>query len=94
MTRIEKEKNVVDKMIDIYYVKHGTPEEKEELKAYVMKRLDGCKFQENKTFCSKCPIHCYAPKYKKQIKKVMRYSGPRLVLHHPVMLLKHIWQGK
>lgn len=90
MNRIEKEKRVVDKMIDIYYRKQGTTEEREILRAYAMKRLDNCKFGENKSFCSKCPIHCYAPKYKEQIRKVMRYSGPRMMIYHPIMLVRHI----
>ncbi len=92
LSRIEKEKRMIAKMIDIYYKKkdQGTLEEREELKAYALKRLTYCKYGENKGFCSKCPTHCYTPKYKEKIKKVMRYSGPRLILHHPIMLMKHI----
>lgn len=89
-TRVELEKDVVLKMIDIYYKKNGTPEEKEELKAYAMKRLTHCKFGNDKSFCAHCKIHCYAPKYKEQIKKVMKYSGPRIVFKHPIMVIRHM----
>lgn len=89
-SRIELEKEVVSTMIDIYYKKQGTLEEKEELKAYALKRLKYCKFGEEKGFCSNCSIHCYAPKYKEKIKKVMAYSGPRLIFKHPIMLVRHI----
>lgn len=89
-TRVELEKDIVLKMIDIYYKKNGTLEEKVELKAYATKRLIHCKFGNDKSFCSHCKIHCYAPKYKEQIKKVMKYSGPRIVFKHPIMVIRHI----
>lgn len=92
MNRLDKEKEMISKMIDIYYKKeeHGTIEERDELKDYALKRLSYCKFGNEKSFCSKCPSQCYAPRYKEKIKAVMRYSGPRMVVHHPLMLIKHI----
>ena len=33
-----------------------------------------------KPSCKKCPHHCYAPKYRERIRKVMHYSGKRLLL--------------
>ena len=33
-----------------------------------------------KPACKKCPTHCYAPKYRAQIREVMKYSGRRLGL--------------
>ena len=44
---------------------------------------------ETKTFCSRCPTHCYAAKQREAIRNVMRYSGPRMLLHHPVLTIKH-----
>jgi len=35
---------------------------------------------EPKPACKKCPTHCYAAKYRQQIREVMKYSGRRLVL--------------
>ena len=28
------------------------------------------------------------------IRKVMRYSGPRMIFHHPVMALRHVIENK
>ncbi len=61
-----------------------------ELLDYANKKLDYCKWKENKPTCKKCPTHCYKPDMKKKIKKVMRYSGPRLLLKHPILLIKHV----
>ena len=56
-------------MIDIYcQKKHGNNkgelcEECSELLEYAHKRLSFCKFGENKSTCSRCPIHCYKKRY-------------------------------
>ena len=42
-----------------------------------------------KTFCSQCRIHCYEKTMQKQIKQVMRYSGPRMIFYHPLLALRH-----
>lgn len=46
---------------------------------------------ETKTFCSACKIHCYRAHRREQIRQVMCYSGPRMLLHHPLMTLRHLW---
>ena len=43
-----------------------------------------------KTFCSACPIHCYKPEMREKIRTVMRYGGPRMLLYHPMMTLRHM----
>lgn len=40
--------------------------------------------------CRKCPVHCYAPKYRAQIREVMKYSGPRLVIRGRLGYLLHL----
>jgi len=40
--------------------------------------------------CKHCPEHCYAPRYRAQIREVMRYSGPRLVLRGRLDYLWHL----
>ena len=98
MSRIEKEKNTIKLMIDIYCRKnHGTKkgelcQECAELLAYAKKRLDFCKFGEEKKFCSKCSIHCYKKDMKIKIKEVMKFSGPRLLLYNPVEVIKHVFE--
>ena len=97
--RIQKEKETVTKMIEVYcrknhHHRHELCEECSDLKDYAMKRLSFCQFGEEKTFCSYCPVHCYQPKYREKIKIVMRFSGPWMLVYHPVLAVKHVWQEK
>ena len=64
--------------------------------AYAMERLRRCPRMAEKTFCSECPIHCYRPAEREQIRQIMRYAGPRMLWHHPWMTLRHMyfsWQS-
>ncbi len=81
-------------MIDLYYKHHkGLENERDDLKAYVALRLSKCPFGDKKTFCSNCKIHCYKPEYREQIRKVMRYSGPRMMFYHPILAVSHVFQS-
>ena len=64
-----------------------------ELLEYALKRLAACPFQEGKTTCGKCPIHCYKPGMRNKIQDVMRYVGPRMILSNPVMSVQHALDG-
>ena len=96
----EKEKKVVREMIrlychDLHHSERGCLcKECEELADYAVMRCDKCPFMENKTFCSNCKVHCYEPKKREQIRKVMRYAGPRMIFHHPVMAIHHVVSSK
>jgi hypothetical protein len=99
-SRISREKKTVKVMIEIYCKKHHQPKkistsklcsECSELLDYAQKRLTKCPFQENKTTCAKCSIHCYSEPQKTRIKEVMRYSGPRMLGRHPILALHHIF---
>ncbi len=57
---------------------------------YARKRVLMCPFGDARPACSKCPKHCYAPKMRNQIKVVMKYSGPRMALRHPIMAVLHL----
>ncbi|UCD26787.1 MAG: nitrous oxide-stimulated promoter family protein [Candidatus Bathyarchaeota archaeon] len=97
--RIRREKRTMDAMIQLYCKGHHGGkdrfcEECTELLDYAYKRLDRCPFQEKKTTCAKCPIHCYEPKMREKAKKVMRYSGPRMLWHHPIMAVQHLLDGR
>lgn len=35
-------------------------------------------------------VHCYQPQMREQIRQVMRYSGPWMLFHHPVMAIRHL----
>lgn len=43
-----------------------------------------------KPACKKCPTHCCAPTYRRQVRAVMRYSGRRLVLGGRLDYLYHL----
>lgn len=58
---------------------------------YAHKRLERCRFGEDKPSCTRCPVHCYKPAMREQIRQVMRYSGPRMLLHNPIMAIRHLW---
>lgn len=92
----EREKQVVDLMIRLYCrKKHGSEKGHlcpacEKLRSYSHLRSNRCPFMESKTFCSNCRVHCYRPEMREQIREVMRFSGPRMMLYHPVMALGHM----
>ena len=91
----EKEKRTVALMISIYCKKkHGMKKELcdecRALNEYAMLRSDKCPFMETKTFCSNCKVHCYKPEMREKIRAVMRFSGPRMIFHHPIMAISHV----
>ena len=45
---------------------------------------------EEKTFCANCKVHCYKPEMREQIRQVMRFSGPRMLLYHPFLAIWHL----
>jgi hypothetical protein len=59
-----------------------------------MERLRRCPFQEGKTTCAKCPIHCYKPTMRERVRVVMRYAGPRMMLRHPSLAMWHLFDGR
>ena len=86
--RMERERETVEAMIEIYcHQQHGTSDGLcpgcETLGQYARQRLQKCPFQEGKTTCAKCPVHCYRPKMRQSIRDVMRYAGPRMLYRHP-----------
>ena len=79
---------IIELMIKIYCKKNDDINE-EELINYCTNKIQKCPMMETKTFCSQCPVHCYQKDMREKIKKVMRYSGPRLIFHHPILCIKH-----
>ncbi|MBY6019580.1 nitrous oxide-stimulated promoter family protein [Halomonas denitrificans] len=61
-----------------------------ELLAYAEQKLDRCPYGDTKPTCAKCPIHCYKPEPKEQIRQVMRYAGPHMLLRHPIEAIRHL----
>lgn len=90
-----REREVVTQMIAVYCRgnhgarRGGLCRDCQALTEYVSARIGRCPFMATKTFCSQCRVHCYAPTQRQAIKDVMRYAGPRMLLHHPVMTVHH-----
>lgn len=61
-----------------------------ELLDYAHARLDRCPFGEKKSACKQCTVHCYKPVMREHMRKVMRFSGPRMLLHAPWQALRHL----
>jgi predicted amidophosphoribosyltransferase len=97
--RMDRESRTVEAMIAIYcWGHHGTRQhlctECNELLPYARERLDRCPFQEGKTTCAQCPVHCYRPAMRDRIRAVMRYAGPRMLARHPILTLFHFIDGR
>ena len=94
-TRLRRERETIKAMIVCFCqgnhrVQQGLCAECLELLDYASLRHDRCPFQEQKPTCAKCPIHCYQPQRREQIKTVMRYAGPRLIWRHPLLSIRHM----
>lgn len=92
--RIDEEKRVVELMIRLYCrKKEGNAElcrDCSELLEYARQRLSRCRFGVGKPTCRKCPVHCYRPDRREQVRAIMRWAGPRMPLFHPVAALRHL----
>ena len=85
----DREKKVISEMVKLYCKRELCDECKEVLN-YSLKRIDNCKFMETKTFCSNCKAPCYSPKMKEKVKQIMKFSGPRILFHHPLLVISHM----
>ena len=94
----EREKTLVSQMIALYCKKHHGGKslcpDCAALDAYARQRSDRCPFMETKTFCSNCRVHCYKPDMREKIRGVMRFSGPRMLFHHPIPAIRHVIETK
>ena len=92
--RIEGEKRVVELMIRLY-CRHKEGNRKlcsscAGLLAYARQRLDRCPFGEAKSTCRKCRVHCYRREEREQIRRIMRWAGPRMLFFHPAAAVGHL----
>ena len=97
--RINREKKTIEKMVNLYYRAHHQPEDSlceecQHLLDYALFRLEKCPFKPDKPTCATCPVHCYNPQMRTKVKEIMRYSGPRMLLHHPLLAIMHILDGR
>ena len=91
--RLDRERRTIRLMIEIYCRGHHGSRKLcsncLELFAYAMERIDKCAFRAQKPACSACSVHCYKPAMREQVRRVMRYAGPRMVIRHPMLTIRH-----
>lgn len=95
--KIQMERDTVEKMISIYCKgKHKSNSEVcsecRKLINYSKDRLENCRLGADKPACGRCKIHCYIPEMRAEIIDVMRYSGPKMLVLHPIMTFYHFKQ--
>ncbi|MBK4716667.1 MULTISPECIES: nitrous oxide-stimulated promoter family protein [Tenebrionibacter/Tenebrionicola group] len=92
--RIQREQKTIRRMIALYkrHCPEALPEAAhyEALYAYALKRLDRCVFGEDKPACRRCPVHCYQPAKREEMKRIMRWAGPGMLWRHPLLTLHHL----
>lgn len=97
--RMQREARTVSAMIDLSCSRlHGTRAgalcgECAALLDYALSRLSRCPFQEGKTSCGNCTVHCYRPDQRERARTAMRTAGPLMPLRHPLMTLWHWFDG-
>jgi hypothetical protein len=97
--RLIREQKTIRAMIDLFCRDHhgaekGLCPECMRLLEYARSRLDNCPFGAEKSTCANCSIHCYRPNMRQSVQEVMRYSGPRMALRHPILSILHMLDGR
>lgn len=61
---------------------------------YTQRRVERCQFGAGKPTCVNCPVHCFKPDRRDDIRRVMRYAGPRMAWRHPLLSVLHVIDGR
>jgi hypothetical protein len=96
--RLRREWRTLAAMVHSYCKGHhgadsGLCPECRDLLEYATRRLDACRFGSDKPTCANCPVHCYAPRYRDQVKRIMRRTGPWMAWRHPLWSVWHCLDG-
>jgi hypothetical protein len=96
--RLVRERQTIALMIRFYCEGHHHADtalclECRQLLDYAVVRLERCQFRAEKPVCAKCPVHCYTPFRREQVKTVMAYAGSRMLWQHPILSLRHWLDG-
>lgn len=90
MSKLEKKKlekkQVLEKMIRLYCKNNHKDylcNDCKNLISYSNIRTDYCKRLDEFFFCSSCDRTCYDNENLEKIRKIMRYSGPRMIYSDP-----------
>ena len=61
---------------------------------YATRRLQRCVFGDAKPTCANCLVHCYASDPRESMRAIMRWAGPRMLLRHPILAIRHLLDGR
>ncbi len=92
------EEKTVGRMIALYCRKQHAPgvdmlcEQCQGLLDYARKRIAQCPYGRQKPVCSRCKVHCYRQQKREEIRRVMRFAGPRMIYHSPLLTLRYLWR--
>jgi hypothetical protein len=97
--RTRRELRTVRVMLDLHCrARHGGGRELcadcRALWEYAQQRIDRCRFRPDKPTCRDCPVHCFKPAMREEIRRAMRYAGPRMLWRHPILALFHLLDGR
>lgn len=92
--RVYREIKTFEAMIKLYCRHHHAKDVCKacgDLLLYSQKRIEGCPFEDTKPACNMCSIHCFNEENKRKIRSIMAFSGPKMILHHPVLAIFHLF---
>lgn len=93
--RLYREKETMRVMLKLYCLRHHHDSDALcpdclRLLQTAHRHLEHCRFGKTKPPCGRCPGNCYPPAVRSQIRQVMAFSGPRMLLRHPLLALLHL----
>jgi hypothetical protein len=96
--RRRREQATIEAMVRMYCDGHGHDRPADAahcaacgtLLAYATRRLERCLFGDAKPACAQCLVHCYRADMRERIREVMRWAGPRMLLRHPILAVRHL----
>jgi len=96
--RMKRERKTISAMINIFCkgnhkTKSTLCKDCQTLLDYSFERLSNCPYQNDKPTCKNCVIHCYKEPEKSRFRKIMRYSGPRILFTNPLLAIHHLIDG-
>lgn len=98
--RRERERQTITAMLRLYCRAHhpshgpGLCPTCAALQAYAGLRLERCRFGEDKPACARCTVHCYKADMRQRVRQVMLWAGPRMLLRHPLLAIRHLIDGR
>ena len=93
--RLHREMKTIEIMVKLFCRKNhqngsGLCRECSEVLDYTNLRIIKCPYKENKPACNTCTIHCFKNTFKEKVREIMAFSGPRMMIYHPVYAFLHI----